>query len=65
MKLGLLSADIGIKLDCCMALTNLALNSFITEELIELIIVKSYNDKSKVRRELSYYLLAVANTAQF
>jgi hypothetical protein len=65
LKLGLLKADLDIKLDVCMALTNMALNGLITEEIIPLIVVKSHEDKPKVCRELSYYLVNMANIATF
>lgn len=64
LKLGLLNVDLEVRLDCCMSLTNLALNGFITEELIMIILIKSLEDKPKISRELSYYLQAVANTAR-
>lgn len=41
MKIGLLKINVEIKLDVCMALTNLAINGKIIEELTELVVVRA------------------------
>lgn len=63
MRIGLLKADIEIRLDTCQALTNICLNNFITEDIIPLITVRSQSDKPRVVKELSYYIINIAQYA--
>ncbi len=49
MKVGLLKADISLRLDTSQSLSNLALNRFFCFEVLDLILLRALNDSPRVK----------------